>query len=268
LIVLVVVAVLAGPALAVTVDFDAAEGYAPGQLFGQPGSGSAWTGDDTPKIQVSAAQSQAGGQSVLIDPDATTGNVDDWLFVGNVPSRFSLQFYWRPSGSGQGNAVVYLKELDGPATTRVGPRVVFTESDSRYQIKYIENGFVGNIKLGLMPAFYENQWSQVEIVGDLATHTFDFYLNGTLEATGVPFGSTLPSNLATGLHYLGLQASTSGTTNHFFDSIRIDASPAAPVPTLSGWAWLLLLGLLIGSSLWLTRRRGTTAAGPVSGAPS
>jgi len=96
-------------------------------------------------------------------------------------------------------------------------------------------------------------------IGDLSTHTFDFYLDGVLEASGLPFRSAAP-NLANSLNYLHLQASTSGATNHAFDSVQIRHADAARVPTLSRWVWLALIGMLAGSARLATTRREISAS--------
>ena len=148
-------------ALGASVDFETAEGYSVGDLHGQPSSGNQWSGDVTSKIAVTAAQSQSGAQSVLIDPGLTTGKVSDDLAVGSVPTQFSLKFYWRPSGTSSGDAVVYLSEFGGATTTFIGPWVQFVGSGTVYQIKYVENGAVTNIKSGMLPAKYEDNWWEV-----------------------------------------------------------------------------------------------------------
>jgi hypothetical protein len=254
-----VLSLSASPALAASVGFDAAEGYSPGHLLGQPVAAPQWTGDDTPKIQVTGAQSQAGGQSLLLDPGAAAGKVDNQLAFGSAPTQFSLRFFWRPSGTNGGDAAVSLTEFEGVTNAGVGPWVQFIGGGTVYQIKYLEGGFVRNIKLGMDPAIYENRWTAVEIIGDLSTHTFDFYLDGALEASGLPFRSTAAASLANSLNYLHLQASTSGASDHALDSFQIRNANAASVPTLSGWAWVVLIGLLAGSALWLTARREASA---------
>ena len=245
----------AGVASAAKVDFEAAEGYSVGSLFGQPGPAPQWTGDDTTKIRVSDAQAQSGGQSVLLDPDADTGRVANGLAVGFVPNEFSLRFFWRPTGTVSGNAAVYLSEFEGVTNAGVGPWVQFDASGDFYQIKYLEGGFVRNIKLGMLPETYENVWSEVEIIGDISTRTFDFYLNGAPEATGLPFRTTVVSGLANQLNYLNLQAATAGASDHAFDAFQIRISTVPGVPTLSQWGVLLLMGVLVTSAVWIAKQR-------------
>lgn len=91
-----------------------------------------------------------------------------------MPTQFSLKFYWRPGGTNGGDAAGYLSQPANNSTTFVGPFVQFSDASSVYQIKHVENGFVHNIKLGMSPAIYQNNWWEVEIVGDISTHTFDF----------------------------------------------------------------------------------------------
>jgi hypothetical protein len=238
-------------ALSASIDFETGEGYSVGDLHGQPTTGNQWNGDITPKIAVTSAQFQSGGHSVLIDPGVATGKVSDDLDVGSVPNQFSLKFHWRPSGTSGGDAVIYLSQFGSSTTNFVGPWVQFVGGGSVYQIKYVENGFAGNIKLGMSPAVYENNWWEVEIVGDISTHSFDFYLDGTLEGSGLGFRNTL-GDLATSLNYVGLQASNTGSSDHYFDNIQINVDPAA-VPTLSEWGRLFLLVLLVSSTLWMRR---------------
>jgi hypothetical protein len=236
-------------AFSASVDFEAGEGYSVGDLHGQPTTGNQWGGDATSKIAVSSAQSQSGGQSILIDPNLSTGKVNNDLEVGGVPTRFSLKFFWRPSGTGGGDATIYLSQFGSNTTTFVGPWVQFVGGSGVYQIKYLEAGFVHNIKLGMSPAIYENNWWEVEIFGDVSTHTFDFYLDGTLEGSDLGFRNNAAS-VPTSLNYVGLQASTSGLSDHYFDNLEIKVDPAA-VPTLPDWGRLLLLILLISAALWM-----------------
>lgn len=240
-------------ALAAPIDFETSEGYAVGNLHGQPIAGDQWGGDITPKIAVTSAQAQSGGQSVLIDPGLSSGKVSNDLSVGPVPNRFSVKFHWRPSGTQSGYGAVYLSQFADSETNFIGPWVQFVASGSVYQIKYVEGGFVGNIKLGMSPAVYENNWWEVEIVGDLSTRTFDFYLDGTLEASGLSFRNSI-NNLATRLDYLGFQAATSGVADHYFDNFEITRTPP-PVPALPGWGPTLLLLLLVGTVAWTWRAR-------------
>ena len=179
------------------------------------------------------------------------------IAVGAVPNRFSVKFYWRPSGTGSGNATIYLSQFAASETSFTGPFVQFSATSTSYQIKYVENGAVGNIKLGMSPAVYENSWWEAEIVGDLSTLTFDFYLDGTLEASGLGFRNTI-TNVATSLNYLGLQAATSGLSDHYFDNIEITRAPP-PVPALPGWGPALLLALLVSMAALVSRARSTEA---------
>jgi hypothetical protein len=244
-----------GPARATSVDFEVVEGYGPGNLFGQPSPGNAWVGDDTAKIVVTNAVSQSGAQAVRLDPsvDSGTGRKEDHLDVGRLPRWFRLRFFWRPSGTAGGDAVVFLSQF-ATIGSAVGPLVQFVGGGSAYQIKYVSGGFVGNIKLGMDPAIYEDQWWEVEIVGDLSTQTFDFYLDGVLEASGLGFRHTAPSNRATELHFLGLQVASTGATIHAFDAFQTGAAPG-PVPTGSPWSVGVTLVALVGSALWLLRVR-------------
>lgn len=241
-------------ALCAPISFETDEGYSAMNLHGQPAVGNQWSGDVTDKIVVTETPDQAGEQSVLLDPDQAAGRVNNELDVGPAPTRFSLKFRWRPSGAAGGDAVVYLSQLSGSPTNFVGPFVQFAGESTVYQIKYVENGFVGNIKLGMTRGVYENNWWDVEIVGDLSTRTFDFYLDGTLEASGLGFRNT-QSNLATSLSFLGLQASTSGAADHYFDDFEISEGPPE-VPTLSEWGLMVLLGLVVGSGVWMKRGLG------------
>ncbi len=246
-----------GAAPGAAIDFETSEGYSVGNLHGQPSSGVQWGGDVTSKIAVTSAAAQSGAQSVLIDSGLSSGRVNNDLAVGAVPNRFSMKFHWRPSGTGSGNATIYLSQFAGSETSFTGPFVQFSATSTTYQIKYVENGSVGNIKLGMLPAVYENSWWEVEIVGDLSTLTFDFYLDGTLEASGLGFRNTI-TNLATSLNYLGLQAATSGLSDHYFDNIEITRAPP-PVPALPGWGPALLLVILASMAAWVSRARSMEA---------
>ena len=244
------------PAFAAAVDFEGTEGYSTGNLFGEPSSGNQWSGDDSAKIVVTNTQSQSGGQSILLDPGLVSGKVDNELDVGSVPTQFSMKFYWRPSGTGSGNATIYLTQFAGSPTGFAGPRIQFVASGSVYQIKYVENGVVGNIMLGMSPLVYMDKWWEVEILGDISTRTFDFKLrklDGALQFEGFGFGfrNTI-SNLATSLNYLGVEASNTGSSDHYFDDFQIDSAPA--VPTLSVWGVLCLLALLVVVYLVWARR--------------
>ncbi len=247
----------AATAFLVDVGFDSAEGYsadASGDLQGQPSAGNQWGGDVTEKIRVTSSVFQAGDQSVWIIPDLVTGKVRNYLDVGTLPNRFTLKFYWRPSGTTSGDAVVYLSQFGSDITTAVGPWIQFVASGTVYQIKYVENGTVKNIKLGMDPIVYAGNWWEVEIVGDLTSHTFDFYLDGTLEKSGLGFRNTFPADLATSLSHIGLQASNTGASDHYFDEISVVAT-TADVPSGSRWGRAALLILLMGSVLWWSRRR-------------
>lgn len=246
------VAAFAQAAVGASVDFETGEGYSTGNLFDQPTSGNQWSGDDSSKIAVTSAQSQSGSQSILLDPGLTSGSDGNELNIGSTPTQFSLKFYWRPSGTTSGSASIYLAQFAGNSTNFAGPRIQFVASGSVYQIKSVENGFVQNIKLGMSPGIYADQWWEVEILGDLSTRTFDFYLDGTLEASDMGFRNTI-TNLATSLNYLGVEVSNTGASDHYFDDFQI-TSNAPAVPTLSAWGILALLALLAaGSRAWLRR---------------
>jgi hypothetical protein len=61
------------------------------------------------------------------------------------------------------------------------------------------------------------------------------------------------ANIATSLNYVGLQASTDGATDHYFDNIQTNSSAAA-APALSEWGmFFLLLALAAGSATWMER---------------
>ena len=227
---------------ATIIDFEIAEGYTAGNnLFGQPTAGNTWDGDNNPGLSVTAAQSSpAGGQSVLVDP-GQSGKSRDYLNVGSIPNQFVLEFDWLPSGpttSASGDAAVYLSEFGLDTNDGVGPWIQFAAVGTVYQIKYLDGGFVKNIKLGMDIDNFVDQWWQVKIVGDLSTHTFDFYFDNVLEGSNLVFKNNGINDPANSLNYLGLQASNTGVTDFYFDNFRLTA---VPVP---GALWLFGSGLL------------------------
>lgn len=224
---------------ATIIDFEIAEGYTAGSnLFGQPGTGNTWDGDNNPGLSV--AQIMSGNQSVLVDP-GQTGKSRDYLNVGSIPNQFVLEFDWRPSGpstSASGDATVYLSEFGSNTSDGVGPWIQFASVGTVYQIKYLDGGFVQNIKLGMDIDDFVNEWWQVKIVGDLSTHTFDLYFDNAPEGSDLVFKNNGSNDPANSLNYLGLQASNTGVTDFYFDNFRLTA---VPVP---GALWLFGSGLV------------------------
>ncbi len=236
LLALILLAASAQSALGAAVDFESSEGYSAGNLHGQPTSGNQWSDDDSAKIAVTSAQSLSGLQSILLDPGLATGKVSNELDVGALPAQFSVKFYWRPSGTTSGQANIYLTQFAGSQTSFAGPRIVFVASGSFYQIKYVENGSVQNIKLGMSPGVYEDNWWEVEVVGDISTRTFDFYLDGTLEGSDLGFRNTI-TTLATSLNYLGVEASNTGVMDHYFDDFQITRNAGKEAHRVFGKEW-------------------------------
>ncbi len=228
--------------MAATIDFESAEGYTAGNnLYGQPSPGNAWAGEDEAGIQITNSAGSLGSQSVLIDPSASD-KTRDYLDVGSIPNQFMLEFDWRPIASAQpsGDATFYLSQNGNSISSGVGPWVQFASNSTVYQIKYLDGGYVRNIKLGMDINEYVDQWWGVKIIGDLSSHTFDFYFNGMLEGEDLEYRHNLDTNKATSLNYLGLQASETGNTDFYFDNIRISA---VPIPSTISLLGIGLLGL-------------------------
>ena len=210
----------------IEIDFETSQGYSPGNLYGQPSTGTSWCGNDTVDIQVTASEHQEGSQSLMVKAGSGGTGGTDYLNIGSVPDKFTWKFYWKPENTYSGWTRTW---LGSSSDLRDGPYLGFTGDDSIY---YYSDGYTHSIIDGLN----QTDWLAVVIVGDITAKTFDVYLDGASgpTATGCSFNGD-----PTGLSWHGFESPAYfGANTHYYDADHVGE---VPIP---GAVWLFGSGLI------------------------
>lgn len=224
---------LSTPAAAepVFVDFEPDEGYAPGNLYGQPaGAAHTWTGPDSAGLVVTdeADHVKEGTQSLQVWAD--WGNHANDLEIGTVPTQFTWKFFWSP-GPGIGKTTAALAA--GPDWGDMGPYLIF---DTRGGAIWYMDGPSNVSDRHLIYELQQGQgdWLAIRIEGDVATDTFDFYVgdDDIPEATDCGFKYAQEE-----LNALQFRCYATDNGRHFYDAVHVGEIPE-PAPV-----WLLAISI-------------------------
>lgn len=187
--------------------------FVPGQAAGQDG----WIDFGNPThVSIENTFAHTGSQAVQISASGASGQTGigriDPFDSSNGDSLILLTVDMYRQSGGTPSGVEDLAGFDG-SSTDIG--VIRWASDNSLMI------VDGNGTITVKNALTLNTWNTFGLAFDFSTRTFNAYLNGTLEASGLPFsGGNSPEFLAGSLTIQG-----PGTDNVFFDNYSASATP-------------------------------------------